>query len=237
MAFTLLLLAVYPEDQQRVQAELDQQLSTRPKEEWSVERDYQVLQQGYLGAVLKEVLRLYCVVQFLLRRTVTATPVVDSKGRNATIPDNTFVVLNFAAAFKNPALWRQREVLAERRAELHDSPAIYFDPSRWLPGGDTLDTNESDAPVHWPFGQGPRQCPGKGFAQIEMTAAMATIFKDYSLELAVDEETLRACNGDSGLAWTKTRDQALRMLIDDVEANINIQMLKELPLRLVKRTA
>ena len=237
MAFTLLLLAVYPEDQRKVQAELDHQLDGRQKDQWTVERDYQVLQQGYLGAVLKEVLRLYCVVQFLLRRTVTATPVVDLKGSNATVPENSFIILDFAAAFKNPSTWSESKVSPERRAELHDSPAIHFDPSRWLQAGDVPNDEGLAAPTYWPFGQGPRQCPGKGFAQLEMTAVMATIFKEYSIELVVDEQTTNTCGGDSNLAWAKTRDKALKMLIDNVEANINIQMLKELPIRVVKRAA
>lgn len=69
-----------------------------------------------------------------------------------------------------------------------------------------------------------------------MTAALATIFRDYSLELAVDEQTTRSCGGDEEMAWKKTRDQALRTLIDGVESNVSIQLLKELSIRIVKRS-
>lgn len=239
MAFTLILLTVYPEYQSRVQEELDAQLGGLPKEEWTVKHDYQALQKGYVGAAIKEVLRLYCVVQFILRRTATAMPVLDSKGKSHLIPENTLCLLNFSAAFQNPATWPERKVSPQRRAELHDSPAINFDPSRWFEaaGHDETESKDSDISAFFPFGQGPRSCVGRAFAQIEMTAAIATVFKDHSLELVVDEQTTRACNGDSKLTWEKTRDKALRILIDDVEANINIQLLKELPIRVVRREA
>ena len=69
-----------------------------------------------------------------------------------------------------------------------------------------------------------------------MTAVLATLFKDHSLELVGDEETTRACGGDPKRAWEKTRDWALRALIDDVECNITIYLLKQLPIKVVNRT-
>ncbi len=239
MAFALTLLAVYPEYQRKIQDDLDRQQNERPQREWSVEREYQTFQNGWLGAFLKEVLRLYCVVQFIPRVIVTLTNVVDSKGETHTIPKNTLCLLNFSAAFQNPAIWNRRAVSAERRAELHDSPALDFDPSRWLESGDVTAAAESKdgtAPLLFPFGQGPHSCPGRLFAQVEMTAALATILRNHCLELIVDDRTTRSCGGDEKTAWNQTRDQALRTLIDDVESNINIQLLKELPIRIVKRS-
>ena len=237
MAFIMLLMAVHPDYQKRVQEDLDRQLGGRPKEEWTVEQDYATLQKGWVGAVQKEVLRLYCVAQFILRGTVAPCTVVDSKGQSHTIPANTLTLINFAAAFQNPAAWPKRTGISEkRRAELHNTPALDFDPSRWLDTDDTPDTKENqDYPLWFPFGQGPRSCIGRAFAQIEMTSVVATIFKDYSLELVVEEKMLRACNGDKTLAWEKTRDKAMIMLYDDIEANISIFLAKELPIRVVKR--
>ena len=239
MAFTLLLLAIYPEWQRKIQGELDRQLENRPNEKWTVERDCAALQQGYIGAVQKEALRVYNVAQFTMRKTVAAMTVVDSKGNSHTIPADTLCLPNFAAAFRNPAVWAQPKLSADRRAELHDSPAIQFDPSRWLKG-DGMDneegaSGESDNPKHYPFGQGPRSCPGRAFAQTEMTAAVATILKGHTLELVVDENLVEACNGDYGLACSKTRDQAIRTLIDDVECNITLYLQKDLPIKIVKR--
>lgn len=237
LAFTLLLLAVHPEYQKQIQAELDNQLGRRSKQDWTVERDYAALQKGYVGATLKEVLRLYCVVQYIMRKTIAATTVVDSKGDTHVIPENTLCLLDFAAAFRNPKSWPERTISPKRRAELHDSPAYHFNPSRWLGANiEDAESKEDSTPLYWPFGQGPRSCVGRQFAQVEMTAVLATIFKDYSLELIVDKDTTRACGGDSKRAWEVTRDNALRTLIDDVECNINIYLLKDLPIRVVKRS-
>ena len=239
LAFTLNLLAVYPEYQRKIQGDIDRQQTENPHDEWSVEREYQIFQKGWLGAVLKEVLRLYCVVQFIPRMIVAPIDVMDSKGETHAVPERTLCLLNFSAAFQNPGTWERRAISAERRAELHDSPALDFDPSRWLESGDVTaatENNDGTVPLLYPFGQGPHSCPGRLFAHVEMTAVLATILRNYSLELVVDEQTTRSCGGDEEMAWKKTRDQALRTLKDGIESNVSIQLLKELPIRIVKRS-
>ena len=131
----MLLLAIYPEYQKELQAELDRQLGGRLKQDWTIEKDYPALQKGYTGAVLQEVLRLYCVIQFIMRQTVAATTVVDSSGITHVIPENKLCLIDFAAAFQNPKTWPERQISPERRHELRNSPAYHFDPSRWLDAG------------------------------------------------------------------------------------------------------
>jgi hypothetical protein len=79
-------------------------------------------------------------------------------------------------------------------------------------------------------------CPGKGFAQVELTAAMATLFKTYSLQLVVDEKTKDECKDIEKLAWKRTQDKAIKMLYDDIEANITIGVHKDIAIRIIKRT-
>ncbi len=74
------------------------------------------------------------------------------------------------------------------------------------------------------------------FAQTEMVAILATLFKEYSVELEVGEDVLAQCKGDKEAAWEQVRDQTIRRLKDDIEPNVTIQMVKELPLRLVRRS-
>jgi cytochrome P450 len=237
-AFILLLLTLYPDYQKKVQKQLDEQLGDRPKSEWTVEQDVQALQKGWVGAVQKEVLRCYNVVQWMPRYTVAPTTLVDSKGRSYTVPEKTLCCLDFSAAFRNPNTWPVWEISEERKRELHDSPAaVEFDPERWLRGDNIAESKEGDFLVHYPFGQGPRSCPGRGFAQIEMTGIMATIFKDYSLELVVGEKMIEECNGDEETAWQKTRDNAFRRLFDDITSNFTIEMQKDIPIKIVKRKA
>lgn len=230
LAFTLLLLAVYPEYQRSLQKELDEQLGDRKPEKWTIENDYPALQNGYTGAVLKESMRTHNMAQFVFRLTVAPTTFRDSNGVEHTVPVNTMCMINIAAAFNNPSTWTPKDVSVTRRAELHHSQAIDFDPCRWLADGEN-----GELPFTWPFGYGLRKCPGKPFAETEMVAFLATLFKDYSVELVVDEKILVASRGDSKLAWERTRDDAMRRLKDDVEPNLTLQMLKKMPIQLVKR--
>ena len=64
---------------------------------------------------------------------------------------------------------------------------------------------------------------------------MAKILKDYSLELVVDQKVLVDCRGDKKLAWEKTRDNGIKMMYEDIEANVSIGLMKELPIRVFKR--
>ncbi|MCJ1405148.1 hypothetical protein MMC11_008374 [Xylographa trunciseda] len=238
IGFIFTLLTLYPEYQERIQAELDRQLSGRPPSEWTVENDYQALQKGYLGAFQKEVLYIYNPGSFLMRETVEPVTVVDSKGQSHKIPKNTLTLINNAAAARNPAVWIRPQVSSARRAALSDSPALYFNPDRWLGTDDRPDNedrNDKNLLAWHAFGGGGRVCPGRAFAQIEMTSVMAKLLTDNSLELMVDEKTLQDCQGDKHLAWETTRDRGIKMMYDDIEANISIGLMKELPIRVVKR--
>lgn len=228
LAFVILLLAVYPEHQATIQHELDEQLGNRSKEEWSVECDFAPLQKGHLGAVIKETLRLYNVIQFIFRYTVAPTTLRDSKGVEHSVPANTTCLIDYAAAFHNPSIWRPNDISPERRVELHNSPALDFDPSRFADGKEHDDG-------FFPFGHGPRKCPGMPFAQVEMVAILATILKNWSIELVVPEDVIKMIGADVEKAREITKNKAIRQLKNDVDFNYNIQMAKELPIKLVPR--
>lgn len=232
-AFMLLLLAVYPDVQRKLQKQLDDQLGGRTRKWWTIEQDYPALRRGYMGAVMNESMRVYNVVAWQARRTVTDMPITDSKGNDFVIPQNTLCFLGISAMLRDPNRWPDVKLSEERKKELHHSPAINFDPSRWLEEDGSTSRQEQDNFL--PFGTGPRVCPGKALALIEMTAMLAALFKDHSLELVVNENKLKACDGDTERAWNETRDDAIRMLIDDIDTNTNIRLRKDLPIRVVQR--
>ena len=235
LGFVFVLITLYPEYQARIQEEVDKQLGDRPMSDWSVEKDFQALQRGYLGAVQKEVLYLYNPASFVMRKTFEPVTIVETTGQSHVVPKDTLTLINNAGAARNPAVWKKPSVAWERRAALSDSPALYFNPERWLGTDDRPDETEGALPGWTTFGAGGRACPGRTFAQIELTSVMATLLKDYSLELIIDDKTLQECHGDTLKAWENTRDKGIRMLYDDIEANISIGMFKKLPIRIVKR--
>ncbi len=59
---------------------------------------------------------------------------------------------------------------------------LAFRPERWLgelPGA-------HDASAYMPFGSGPRMCPGRSLALVEMKTLLATLFKSFDIERAGD---------------------------------------------------
>lgn len=165
-----------------------------------------------------------------MRRTIEAVTVINSRG----ILKNTLTLINNAAADRNPAVWKKRNIPVQRRATLSDSPALYFNPDRWLGTDDGPDDAKGALPAWHAFGAGSRACPGRTFAQIELTSVIATLLEDYSLELIIDK-TLQECHADRIQAQERTKDKGIKMMYDDIEANISISMMKELPIRIVKR--
>jgi cytochrome P450 len=228
MAFTILSLALYPEIQSKVQKELDEVLGDRPMTEWTVEKDFPLLSDGYMGAVQKEVMRIFNVAQFMPRKTMAPMTVHDLDGKEYRLPKDTFVYLSFAANLKNPKHYKQRG------ADQVAGAVIDFDPERWRDG--SVPNHIGDIPVYIPFGHGGRICPGRSFAQVEMTVFLAAWFKRYSVELVVDEEVLEACGGDKEKAWQETRKSAMKTIIEKTEVIVSIQLLKEVPLRIVERS-
>ncbi|HET9624590.1 MAG TPA: cytochrome P450 [Kofleriaceae bacterium] len=66
-----------------------------------------------------------------------------------------------------------------------------FRPERWLDGGPTADNVAHDARVHMPFGTGPRICPGRGLALLEIRVLASTIFSSFELERVGSADDVR----------------------------------------------
>ncbi|KAL8915822.1 MAG: hypothetical protein Q9172_006635 [Xanthocarpia lactea] len=237
LGFLMFLLAVRQDIQSQLQTHLDTQLGDKPVDTWTVADDFMHLYTGYTGSVLKEAMRLYNVVEFIPRRCTTDTPVTDLSGAHFVVPKNTLCLLNFTAAFRHPKIWPAKPDCNDSTGRYH--PMLDFDPKRWDSYGDKI-TKPSDVGLrtYFPFGLGGRACLGKSLGSIMMVGVLAAIFKDYSIELvappAIREEAANKCAGEE---WVKHRtyDWALKMLMDEVECNLLIELRKELPVRLVPR--
>jgi cytochrome P450 len=53
-----------------------------------------------------------------------------------------------------------------------------FRPERWLDGGQT---GAHDAAAHIPFGSGPRICPGRSLALLEMKIALGMLYRCFDV--------------------------------------------------------
>ncbi len=91
-----------------------------------------------------------------------------------------------------------RLVLLTRLASMPTASRDEFLPERWLE-----DSDETRAPKSLAFGAGPRFCPGRNLAFLEAKAALATIVRDFEIEVdetaAPVEESLEFTMAPRGL--------------------------------------
>jgi cytochrome P450 len=92
-----------------------------------------------------------------------------------------------------------------------------------------------------PFSEGYRACLGRRFAQVEILVAIAVIFQNYSVELAVDEfasdeEVLHMDEDARSEVWGKAAERCRELMRDGMGVIITLQMRSgTVSVRLVRR--
>ena len=269
--FSILYLAMNWSSQARLQKDLDEIFGDRPVSEWDYERDVPKLFGSMCGAVMNEELRVIPPVVGIPKSTRkgAAQPMTLS-GKRVIVPADSFITLNTVATHRNPKYWPTMcgsdATEAEKERDLDT-----FKPERWLldhdkPRNLTAESaaeqySESDADdyggpngsdtaaglfhpprgAYIPFSEGARGCLGRRFAQIEILAVLAVIFREYSVELALDEyateeELAAMTDEDRRKTWSKGKSTAEDLLKSGMGTIITLQMRKgKVPMRFVKR--
>jgi cytochrome P450/nitrite reductase/ring-hydroxylating ferredoxin subunit len=114
---------------------------------------------AYAGAVANEAMRLRPVAPMLGLEALVDTTVGDVE-----IPKGTGVL----CLTRQPAL---------DKANFDDPQA--FRPSRWI---DVQRAGAHDSSALLPFGSGPRICPGRTLALLEMKVLLATLYKNFEVD-------------------------------------------------------
>ena len=217
---------------------------------------------------MNEELRLIPPVIAIPKCTKTAQPLSihdpdSATPRRVIVPENTFINLMTVASHRDPAYW-----LAPGQPNDLDE----FRPERWLvnnefsnekaaekeaddeqyggPGGADISASllRPAKGSYYPFSEGPRACLGRRFAQVEILAVLAVIFKDWSVELAVDdlvngegvsdEEVARMTVEEKKRVWEKAASRAKWLMKEGMGTIITIQIREgHVPLRFVRRGA
>jgi len=199
--FSLILLAMNCASQRRLQEDIDRTLQGKPVEKWTYEEEIPRLWNGMAAAVMNETLRVIPPIITIPKSTAARPQTVTIGDNQHTIPGDCNVMLS-SAVHRNPRYWPHTDATDLNR----------FRPERWLL--DPADTStspiqrttssleargeimEEATSTHLfkpakgsfiPFSDGYRSCIGRRFAQVELLAVFAVIFRDYSVELAVDE--------------------------------------------------
>ncbi|XP_055852794.1 probable cytochrome P450 6a20 [Episyrphus balteatus] len=116
-----------------------------------------MMEMKYLKKVVKESLRKYPIVPFLLRLAKNDYPTSDPK---YTIPKGTIVIIPTDAIQNDPDVYVDSE---------------QFDPERFRPEEVQLRNTTT-----WlPFGEGPRHCIGLRFAKMQIYVALILLLKNY----------------------------------------------------------
>ncbi|KAI9793647.1 MAG: hypothetical protein M1816_007542 [Peltula sp. TS41687] len=262
--FSLVYLAMNPCSQARLQEDLDRIFGDKPITEWDYEEDFPKLFNGMPGAVMNETLRLVPPIIAIAKKTRAQPETLTVEGRTVTIPAHTFINLDSVGVQRHPKYWPADPSIID---DLNQ-----FRPERWLlkdgasqqqnqqRGSNLPDEEELDylrtAPEHAntnlfrpvrgtyiPFSDGPRACLGRKFAQVEITAVLATIMRQHSVELAVDDyatddeiEQMAVGGEERRRVWLKARDRADWLLKYGMSSITSLQMRAgRVPFRIVRR--
>ena len=116
----------------------------------------------FVDACINETMRLKPVAPLLPSQANQDTVVGDVQ-----VPANTFVV----GVMRTDAL-----------DERHFPRPLSFEPDRWLAAGSVGPNAQSPTRVSMPFGAGPRLCPGRYLALLEMKMAVAMLLGAFTIE-------------------------------------------------------
>jgi cytochrome P450 len=153
LTWTWYLLSQYPEVEAKLHAELATVLDGRTP------TDADLPHLLYTRQVFTEAMRLYPPAWMMTRRTL-----VEYQLGDYTLPAGTFLILSPYVTHHDPRFFPAPEV---------------FDPERWAA---PAETNQPKF-AYFPFGGGPRQCLGEGFAWMEGMLLLATLAQQWQMRL------------------------------------------------------
>jgi cytochrome P450 len=124
----------------------------------------------YLNHIINETLRLYPIVPYNMRTSLTATTLPRGGGSDGMSPIG--VNKDTAIAFSTLQMQRRRDLYPPI------SDSFPYDPAQWVP-----ERWETWTPKAWqfiPFSGGPRICIGQQFALLEIGYTICRIFQYFS---------------------------------------------------------
>lgn len=165
LTWIIYFMHVFPEVQQKMQQEADLVLADE-----NMLKNYDDVQRlRYMEAVAFEAMRL---------KPVSPTLFHDA------LED---VVIAGVAIPKGTGIFLQTHLAAI--SEEHFSDAGKFIPERWMEGGCPAG-NAHNQKAYFPFGAGPRFCPGYQLAMLEIKAVLAMVCKNFEVHMETNPDTV-----------------------------------------------
>ncbi|KUJ19296.1 putative cytochrome P450 [Mollisia scopiformis] len=200
LAFVMMLLAAHPE----VQEWLHEEIITVHKEKSADDVDLSCAMFEQLKrcqAVFLETLRLYSPVTGLPKMTSKTVQTLRIEDKELAIPPGTEIFPLLLGMHTDPRYWNDPNV---------------WKPSRWIIPSETSHEEELLVPqkgTYFPWSEGPQNCTGKLFSQVEAVAVLARLFRDHRIFV----------KPESGEEESHARKRA-RDCVDDVNYNLLLKM-------------
>lgn len=260
--FTLIFLATNPDAQRKIQKDIDDILQGQDPKDWDYDSLVNPMTASMIGAVMHETMRLMSPVVVIPKVTYSDQPLA-MDGNKYVIPKDTGISLVTISAHVNPRYWPTRP----SKVTPGKSNILDYVPERWfqsldkdssagsedVAGADSedfggfqgSDTNAQlfrpERGSYIPFSDGARSCLGRRIAVVEMMAALAVIFRSYSVELAVDEwasqEQLdQMSREERARIYRKAQDKS-RWTVGQATSRLTLNLHdgQYVPVRIVKR--
>ncbi len=157
VAWMIDLLWRHPQALQRATEEVRRVIGDTPNP--TIE---QIAELDYIEACANETMRLKPVAPQIPLQALRDTVVGD-----VAVPAGTVVI----------GLMRRDSV-----SDSHVPRAASFEPERWLEGAGPAQLASASKRTAMPFGAGPRMCPGRYLALLEMKVAMATLLGRFDIQ-------------------------------------------------------
>ncbi|APA10143.1 hypothetical protein sscle_06g049130 [Sclerotinia sclerotiorum 1980 UF-70] len=265
-------LALSLSSQKSMQKDIDKIIGTKPPKIWSYIHDFPKLYNSMIGAVLNEELRLLPIAETIPKVTVGDQWVmVDGVEKlvpgNCYVHLNTVGTNRNPRYWPHevleggktdlddfvPGRWivgRGDTGVGEERGNM---VSVSEEMQEEEEEKNTLDSVHDDISPHstlfkpvkgafLSFSEGARACPGKKFAQVEITAVLASIFRGFSVELdvsrwATDEQVEGMNREERKVIYEIARRKAKDVLGRCNQAQLVLKMAAEdrVPLRFVER--
>ncbi|MGB1580389.1 MAG: cytochrome P450 [Nevskiales bacterium] len=160
LSWMIHLLSKHPQEQKQLQAGVDQALGNAPM--WSQLEDGDQLK--CIDAVMSETLRMKPVAPLIFLCAVEDTVLGDIK-----IEAGTNLIMSMRMAAVDEQQYKEADV---------------FRPQRWLEEKRLFAINPP-----MPFGGGPRMCPGRSLAQMEIKSVTSMLARNFDIE-AIDADNV-----------------------------------------------
>ncbi|XP_075168865.1 cytochrome P450 6A1-like [Haematobia irritans] len=156
MSFALYELALHQDIQERLRTEINEAYGSNSPSEINYDT---IMNLRYLNQVLTETIRKYPIGTFIARRALDDYQIPDYPAKY-TVEKGTTCIISIWGIHHDP--------------EIYPNPEI-FDPERFAPEM----IRQRDAIEFLGFGEGPRNCIGMRFGQMQARLGLASLLKCY----------------------------------------------------------